>query len=73
MRYLKSRSIKKFAILAPDKDRTEEFAQAVAEAVVIANFESDKYKTDKKTDKSIETVLLTGYSDAQKSAWEKKA
>src|ERR1700724_35286 len=71
LRYLKARSIKKFAILAPDKDRTEEFAQAVAEAVVIANFESDKYKTDKKTDKSIETVLLAGYSDAQKSAGEK--
>ena len=71
LRYLKARSIKKFAILAPDKDRTEDFAQAVAEAAIIANFESDKYKTDKKTDKSVETVLLTGYSDAQKSAGEK--
>src|ERR1700736_5488071 len=71
LRYLKARSIKKFAVLAPDKDRPEEFAQAVAEAAVIANFESDKYKTDKKTDKSIETVLLTGYSDSEKSAAEK--
>jgi leucyl aminopeptidase len=71
LRYLKARSIKKFAILAPDKDRTEEFAQAVAEAAVIANFESDKYKTDKKNDKSIETVFLAGYSDAGKSAGEK--
>src|ERR1700722_11172621 len=40
LRYLKARSIKKFAILALDKERTEEFAQAVAEAAVIANFES---------------------------------
>jgi len=71
LRYLKARSIKKFAILAPDKDRTDDFAQGVAEAVVIANFESDKYKTDKKADKSIETVLLIGYSDAQKSSGEK--
>src|ERR1700675_3921743 len=31
LRYLKSRSIKKFVILAPDKDRTEEFVQATAE------------------------------------------
>src|ERR1700730_4498681 len=71
LRYLKARSIKKFAILAPDQDRTEEFAQAVAEAAVIANFESDKYKTDKKNDKSIETVSVAGYSDAEKSSGEK--
>src|ERR1700726_1510173 len=30
LRYLKSRSIKKFAVLAPEKNRTEDFAQAVA-------------------------------------------
>ena len=71
LRYLKNRSIRKFALLAPDKDRTEDFAQAVAEAVVIANFESDKYKTDKKTDKSIETVLLAGYRETEKTAGEK--
>ena len=71
LRYLKARSIKRFTILAPDKDRTEEFAQAVAEAAVIANFESDKYKTDKKSDKSIETVSVAGYSDAEKSSGEK--
>src|SRR6202790_4404654 len=41
LRYLKARSIKKFAILAPDKDRTDDFAQVVAEALVIANFASD--------------------------------
>jgi leucyl aminopeptidase len=71
LRYLKSRSIKNFAILARDKDRTEDFAQAVAEAVVTANFESDKYKTDKKSDKTIQNVVLTGYRDADKDAGEK--
>jgi leucyl aminopeptidase len=71
LRYLKARSVKNFAILAPEKDQTEDFAQAVAEAATIANFESDKYKTDKKTDKSIESILLLGFSDAQKSAAEK--
>jgi leucyl aminopeptidase len=71
LRYLKARSVKNFAILAPEKDRTEDFAQAVAEAASIANFESDKYKTDKKTDKSIESILLLGFSDSQKSAAEK--
>ncbi len=70
-RYLKNRSIRKFALLARDKDRTEEFAQAFAEAVVAANFESDKYKTDKKGDKSIEAVVLAGYREADKVAGEK--
>jgi leucyl aminopeptidase len=70
-RYLKARSVRNFAILAREKERTEDFAQAVAEAVVIANFESDKYKTDKKPDKSIENVVLAGYTEANKSAGEK--
>jgi leucyl aminopeptidase len=71
LRYLKNRSIRKFALLAREKDRTEDFAQAVAEAVVTANFESDKYKTDKKTDKSIEAVALAGYRETDKTAGEK--
>ncbi len=71
LRYLKSRSIRKFALLAREKDRTEDFAQAVAEAVVTANFESDKYKTDKKGDKSIEEVVLAGYREADKAAGQK--
>jgi leucyl aminopeptidase len=71
LRYLKARSIKRFAVLAREKDRTEDFAQAVAEAVIIANFESDKYKTDKKGDKSVESVILTGYRDTEKTLAEK--
>ena len=67
-RYLKGKSIRKFTIFAREKDRTEEFAQAVAEAAITANFESDKYKTDKKGDKSVETVILAGYGEATKSA-----
>ena len=43
----------------------------VAEAVVTANFESDKYKTDKKNDKTIQKVLLAGYRDTDKDAGEK--
>jgi leucyl aminopeptidase len=71
LRYLKNRSIRKFALLAREKDRTEDFAQAAAEAAVTANFESDKYKTDKKADKSIEAVVLAGYRETDKTAGEK--
>jgi leucyl aminopeptidase len=71
LRYLKGKSIKRFTIFAREKDRTEEFAQAVAEAVITANFESDKYKTDKKGDKSVESVVLAGYNETSKAAGEK--
>jgi leucyl aminopeptidase len=71
VRYLKARSLKKFAFLVREKDRTEEFVQAITEAAVIANFESDKYKTDKKGDKSIESMVIVGFKDAEKGLAER--
>ncbi|HXE32823.1 MAG TPA: leucyl aminopeptidase [Verrucomicrobiae bacterium] len=71
LRYLKSRSVKQFAFLVRENNTTEDLAQAIAEGALTANFESDKYKTEKKNDKSIDTVLLTGYSDADRAAGEK--
>src|SRR5437763_7091804 len=60
MRYLKSRSVKNFALLVREGDATEESAQAVTEGVLTADFEPDKYKPDKKNDKRIESVLSVG-------------
>jgi leucyl aminopeptidase len=71
LRYLKARSVKQLAFLVRENNATEEFAQTVAEGALAANFESDKYKTEKKNDKSVDTVLLTGYSDADRAAAEK--
>src|SRR5271170_7198147 len=71
LRYLKARSVKQLAFLIRENNATEESAQAIAEGVLTANFETDKYKTEKKNDKSIDTVLLTGYSDAERAAAEK--
>ncbi len=71
LRYLKSRSVKQFAFLVRENGATEESAQTIAEGAIAANFESDKYKTDKKNDKSIDTVLLAGYSDAERASGEK--
>jgi len=70
LRYLKSRSVRNFAILVREGDATQEAAQAIVEGVLAADFESDKYKTDKKTDKSIEAVLIAGYSDAERARGE---
>src|SRR5712692_8941041 len=71
LRYLKARSIKNFALLVREGDANEENAQAVAEAALAANFETEKYKADKKYDKNIETVLVAGFSGAERAAGDK--
>ena len=54
-----------------ESDVTEDTAQTVAEGALTADFETDKYKTDKKNDKSVDTLLLAGYSDKERAAAEK--
>jgi len=71
LRYLKSRSVKNFAFLVREGDATEDNAQAMAEGALVAAFETDKYKTDKKNDKSVDVVSLAGYTDAERAAGEK--
>jgi leucyl aminopeptidase len=71
LRYLKARSVKQFVFLVRENALAEDSAQTIAEGALAANFESDKYKTDKKNDKSIDAVLLAGYSDAERGAAEK--
>ncbi|HXJ05395.1 MAG TPA: leucyl aminopeptidase [Candidatus Acidoferrum sp.] len=71
LRYLKSRGVHNFSVVARENGATEDTAQALAEGAIAADFESDKYKTDKKNDKSIDSVLLAGYSEAERAAGEK--
>ncbi len=71
LRYLKSRSVKNLALLVREGHATEEFAQVVTEGALTADFESDKYKTDKKNNKRIESITVAGYSDAERAAGEK--
>src|SRR5258707_6307379 len=71
LRYLKARSVKNFALLVREGHATEEAAQAIAEGALAANFETDKYKTDKKNDKNIDSVQIAGFSDAERAAGEK--
>jgi len=71
LRYLKSRSVKSFAFLVREGDANEETAQAIVEGALVANFETDKYKTDKKNDKDIDAVAVAGYSHAERAAGEK--
>jgi leucyl aminopeptidase len=63
LRYLKSRSVHNFAFLVREGDATEESAQAITESAVTADFETDKYKTEKKNNKSIEALSIVGFSN----------
>ncbi|HXH68147.1 MAG TPA: M17 family peptidase N-terminal domain-containing protein, partial [Candidatus Limnocylindrales bacterium] len=71
LRYLKARAVHKVVFLVREGDSTEAIAQAVTESAIVADFETDKYKTDKKNDKFIETFTIAGFTDAEKSAGEK--
>src|SRR5271154_3215672 len=62
-RYLKSRSIKKFAFLLRKNRLSEPYSKAVVEGAITADFETDKYKSDKKPGKDIESIAILGYSD----------
>lgn len=73
LRFLKSRGVKTFAFLAREAERGPEAARAVTEGLVLADFESDKYRTDKKN-REIASVSLAGFdggSSALQQAIEK--
>ena len=71
LRYLKARSIKNFVFLVRENDANEESAQVITEGALAADFESDKYKTEKKNGKNIESVSIAGYSEPERAAGEK--
>jgi leucyl aminopeptidase len=67
LRYLKSRGVKKFVFLAREGERGPGAAQAVTEGLGVADFESNKYQTDKKPNREIQSVLLAGFDANQSS------
>jgi len=71
LRYLKSRSVRNFAFLLRESAANAENAQALAEGFIAADFETDKYKTEKKNGKEIESIRIAGYSEAERSTGEK--
>ncbi|HLK05218.1 MAG TPA: leucyl aminopeptidase [Candidatus Acidoferrum sp.] len=62
LRSLKGKSVKNFAFLAGGTLPPEDGSQAIVEGLLTADFETDKYKTDKK-EKKIETVLFVGFPE----------
>ena len=70
-RHLKSRSVKQIAFLVREGHLNDGSAQAIVEGALAANFDPDKYKTDKKDAKFIDALVLAGYSDQERSVGEK--
>src|ERR1700730_17673437 len=60
LRYLKSRGVKKFVFVLPEGERSPAAAQAVVEGLVVADFESDKYRTEKK-EREVQSAWLVGF------------
>jgi leucyl aminopeptidase len=60
VRYLKSRGVKTFVFLTRDGERGPTAAQATVEGLIVADFESDKYRTDRKN-REIQSVSLAGF------------
>jgi leucyl aminopeptidase len=67
VRHLKSRQVKTVAFLARESDRTAAAAQAITEGMILANFDSDKYKTDKKPGNEITSAALAGWEESSRA------
>ena len=61
VRTLKSRQVKSLAFLARETDRSAAAAEAITEGMILANFDSDKYKTEKKSTSEIASAALAGW------------
>jgi leucyl aminopeptidase len=61
LRYLKSRGVKNFTILAREGNGGGPALQAVVEGLLIADFESDTYRSKRDEGKAIESVKLAGF------------
>src|SRR2546425_722514 len=64
LRYLKARKIARLAFLSWEADRNSASAQAITEGLLVAHFEPDKYKTEKKNGKEVEAAALAGWDAA---------
>lgn len=60
LRFLKGRGMKKLAFLAGEREQGAAAAQAVVEGLIAADFESDRYRSEKKN-RAMESVALLGF------------
>jgi leucyl aminopeptidase len=66
VRTLKAKQIKSLTFLVKEGDRSVEAAQAIVEGMILANFDSDKYKTDKKPGNEITAAAIAGWEESSR-------
>ncbi len=66
VRSLKSRQVKTLTFLARESERSAAAAQAIVEGIILANFDSDKYKTDKKPGNEIASAAIAGWDESSR-------
>jgi leucyl aminopeptidase len=67
VRYLKARSVKRLAFLARETHRDAASAEAIAEGLLLGDFDGDKYRTEKKG-AAVESAVLLGFDAAAQAA-----
>jgi leucyl aminopeptidase len=67
VRTLKSRHVKGLTFLAREDSRGAADAQAIVEGLILANFDSDKYKTDKKPGNGITSLSISGWEESSRA------
>src|ERR1700687_2711605 len=60
LRHLKAKSVKSLVFAVREGERTTAAAQAVTEGLLLGAFDSDRYKSDKKTGGGFESAALAG-------------
>jgi leucyl aminopeptidase len=70
LRYLRARGAKSFAFLARENDQAPAAAQAIVEGLLHAEYDSDKYQTEKKPVKVMERVSLAGFPASSRAEIE---
>jgi leucyl aminopeptidase len=71
VRTLKARKVKRIAFLARENDRTVLGAETITEGAIVADFESDNYKSDKKPGNEIASFALAGWDSGTKAIAER--
>lgn len=61
-RFLKSKSIRSFAFLTPQRMEQDEAVKAIAEGAFVGNFDPDTYKSDRK-DQKIDSLTVVAKGD----------
>jgi leucyl aminopeptidase len=66
VRTLKAKQVKSLTFLVREGERSAETAQVVVEGLILANFDSDKYKTDKKPGNEITSAAIAGWEESSR-------